>query len=220
MKLLKFGILGCLTLMGLSLGGVSQAGVLQLDGQIREIEGVTISKGAEAQLGSNRYALTTVGAGLRKKKVGLFSVKVYVAQILVSDPAKFVHNLDQALASLDGMRAVALRMNFLRDVEVEKIRASYQESLLRNGIDISKPEVRTFLEAVEDGGPATTKRDMIVAGHRLPDRSEQIVYENSADQSVSINGTSGFVKSIFSIWLGQTTDSELEALRTLLITGY
>jgi hypothetical protein len=61
---------------------------------------------------------------------------------------------------------------------------------------------------------------MIVAGHRLADGSEQIVYENSAGQSVSINGTAGFVKSIFSIWLGQTTDSELEALRTLLITGY
>lgn len=212
---LRFFILGCL-----GYSGVGQAGILQLDGESREIEGVTISKGAEAQLSSNRYSLTTVGAGLRKKKVGIFSVKVYVAQLLASDPAKFVRSLDQALTSLDGIKAVALRMSFLRDVEVEKIRASYQESLVKNGVDLTKPEINTFLEAVEDGGPATARRDMIVAGHRLPDGSEQIVYENSAGQSVFINGTAGFVKSIFSIWLGQTTDSELEALRNLLITGH
>ena len=201
-------------LAALSLSVSANGGVLQHGGTVSEIEGVEISTSAKASVNGHDYELITVGAGLRKKKVSILKVKVYVGQLLVSDPAAFVRDLDGALASLD-----AMRMTFLRSVEVEKIVDAYQKGMEANGLDLAKPENAGFLQAVQAGGDAAGGEDMVVVGEKMADGSEVITYQNSHGQTETITGEPGYLKAIFSLWIGETIEKETEKLKADLIMG-
>ena len=203
----------------LSLSMSANAGVLQHNGVSSEIEGVEISTTAKASVDGRDYELATVGAGLRKKKVSILKVKVYVGQLLVSDQASFVRDLDGALDSLDSMKAVAMRMTFLRSVEVEKLVDAYQKGMEANGVDFSQGEGAAFLQAVEKGGDAAGGEDMVVVGEKLEDGTEIVTYQNSEGQTESIVGPKGFVKAILSLWIGETIEQETEKLKADLIMG-
>lgn len=198
----------------------AQAGVLQLQGNKGNIEGVDISSTAVATVDGRQHNLTTVGAGLRNKKVAIMKVKVYVGQLLVSDAGAFVRDLDKALDSLDAMSAVALRMSFLRSVEVEKLVEAYKLGIEANGLNAGAADVQGFLQAVQDGGEAEGGQDTVVVGEKLADGTELITYQNTAGKTTTVKGVApGFVKGILSLWIGKTIEKETEELKKNLIMG-
>lgn len=197
----------------------AQAGVLQLQGNQGNIEGVDISASAKATVDGRQNDLTTVGAGLRNKKVAIMKVKVYVGQLLVSNAGAFVRDLDKALDSLDAMNAVALRMSFLRSVEVEKLLENYKLGMEANGLNVAAPDVQGFLQAVQDGGEAQGGQDVVIVGEKLADGTELVTYQNSEGKTNTVKGTAGFVKGIFSLWIGKTIEKETEELKKNLIMG-
>src|SRR5690349_16073817 len=103
---------------------VSQAAVLELQAGTKNLEGVNIPTTATLKVEDRETALTTVGAGLRTKKIGFATIKVYVAELLVSAPADFKRTDADALNSTDSMKALALQLTFLRDVDADKIYSS------------------------------------------------------------------------------------------------
>lgn len=202
------------------LGSGAQAGILTLDPSGKSIDGIPIDKDASVSVADRRFELTTVGAGLRSKKVAIISVKVYVAELMVSDPSQFVRTEDGALGSLAGMSEVAIRLGFVRTVDAQTVQSSFQDALAANQIDLTTPQMQAVLNAVAAGGDATEGSAMTLVGERLPDGSEVLTYEDPTGKVTSVSGPAGFVKQIFSIWLGAPSDSGVETLKKALIAGY
>ncbi|MGZ3650861.1 MAG: chalcone isomerase family protein [Bdellovibrionota bacterium] len=195
----------------------AQASVLTSEPGSGVVEGVKISPFAKAKVGNHAYSLRLVGAGLRYKKVAFIKAKVYVGEFFVDAPEKIIKSSDGALASLSTQKAMAIRMTFVRDVDGEKVSNGFKEALETNKVKLDTPAVKSFLDAVKAGGEAKDQKTLVVVGEKLDGAKEQISYENAAGKLVVISGDAGFVRDIFSIWLGKIDDSGLENLKNSIL---
>lgn len=168
------------------------AGVLTLNGDSQRIDNVAIASDGSATVEGRTSALTLAGAGLRAKKVVF--INVYVAQLLMNDPSRFV-----------------------RTVGSGDVQNAFRDSLLANQVDPDSESVKAFLDAVSAGGDAVNGKTLVIVGEKLADGTEVITFENNQGQAIPIHGASGFVKQIFSIWLGKTIDSGLGSLKKTIL---
>jgi hypothetical protein len=175
-----------------------------------ELEGVKVAESVKAQIGTQIYNLGLVGAGLRYKKVAFFKAKVYVGEFFAVSPAKIVKSAEGALASLGAEKVVALRLTFVRDVGGEKVSGGFREALEENKVNLDAPSVKQFLDAVTSGGAVKYHQALTVVGEKVERGKEAISYESAAGRVFRIQGESGFVRDIFSIWLGKINDSGLQ----------
>ncbi|HEY8271624.1 MAG TPA: chalcone isomerase family protein, partial [Pseudobdellovibrionaceae bacterium] len=118
-----------------------------------------------------------------------------------------------ALKSVSEAAPAMMQLHFLRDVEGEKVQTSFKEALEVNKVDLKKPELQKFLEAVRIGGEAKKGKSLSILGSKKSDGSEVITYENSNSKIIAISGGPGFIQDIFSIWLGQPSDDGIEKLK-------
>jgi hypothetical protein len=196
----------------------AQASLLKLEKGDRSIEGVNISKSAEASLDREKATvLSTVGGGLRWKKVLLMKVKVYVAQLMVTSPDRFVKKSSEALKSLDDSEYVAIRLTFLRTVDAPTVQTSFKDALSVNKVDMSSGAVKTFLDAVKQGGDATSGNSLTVLAQKHSDGSETLVYEDCAGKQTTIKGEKGLTQNIMSMWLGRSADDGVVSLKEDLL---
>lgn len=193
------------------------ADILRLEGENGKIETVTIGQTGTINADGQKASVGLIGAGLRTKKVLIANVKVYVAQLLASEPEKFVRTSAQALRSLDNMRVNAIQLHFLRSVEAEKVLVSFQDALIVNQYDLKAPHLKSFLEAVAKGGDALEGKTLTVVTMKNNDGTETVIYENTAGQIQKINGPVGFASQVLSIWLGQPSDAGIESLKSQII---
>jgi hypothetical protein len=211
---LAFG-LGLIGLTSLS----AHAAVLSLQPSGRTLENVAISKSATATIADRTFSLTTVGAGLRSKKVAIVNVKVYVTQLLLSDASRFVRTDAGALDSASGATSSAVRLDFLRSVDAATVQLAFRDSLMANQIDLNDTGIQAFLDAVSAGGDATQGKALTLVLEHLNDGKEAVTYEDTAGKATTIVGEPGLVRKILSIWLGKPTDSGLSNLKKSLIEG-
>jgi hypothetical protein len=193
------------------------ASVLTMGPGLHDVEGVKVSQEGKAAVDGRAYSLKEVGAGLRYKKVALFKARVYVGELLMDAPEKFQKNGDKALDSLGEQKAVAMRMTFLRDVDGAKVSDSFREALEENQVKLDSPAIKEFLEAVKSGGEAKEKATLIVIGEKLAGGREAVTFESSSGKASTVNGDSGLVRSVFSMWLGKIDDSGLEHLKKAIL---
>lgn len=199
------------TLLTLSL--TSNAALLQMEQGTRTIEGVNIAKSAQGKLDSKKIELGSVGAGLRWKKVLLMKVKVYVAQLLISSPERFVRKSTEALKSLDDSESVAIQLSFLRSVDADTVQSSFRDALSANKVDMQNPSVKAFLDAVRLGGDADAGSSLTILVTKHSDGSESLIYEDTAGHLTRINGDKGLSQKVFSIWLGTPADDGVASLK-------
>lgn len=205
--------------MALALGFSAEASVLKLEAGSKSTNGVTISKSGVAEIDGQTYELTTVGSGLRSKKVLLANVKVYVAQLLVSRPTSFVRKDSEALKSLEDSQTVAMHLSFLRTVDADKVQVSFRDALVANHVKILEPEIKKFLAAVSAGGDASANHSLVIVTNKNSDGSETLVYEDTQGRETKITGPRGFTHDIFSIWLGASADDGIAALKRSLLSS-
>lgn len=201
----------------LALGLSANASLLKLTPGQKSNNGVTISTGGTATVDGQSIDLTTVGSGLRNKKVLLANVKVYVAQLLVSKPNSFVHKDDEALKSLDDSDTVAMQLYFLRSVDADKVKVSFRDAFDANKVDVNDAAIKALLNAVASGGDATANGTLTFVGHKHSDGSETLVYEDTAGKQTVIKGDKGLTHDVFSMWLGNPDDDGVAALKTSLV---
>jgi hypothetical protein len=192
---------------------IASAGVLSVTPGAKEIEKVKVSTEAKAKVGDRSYILKVVGAGLRYKKIALFKADVYVGELMMDAPEKFVRTIEGALGSLAQQKAVAIRMSFLRDVEGKKVSSSFEDGLEENKVSLDSANVKAFLEAVKGGGESKKGTTLVVLGEKLAGGKEAVSWEDANGKLTTISGDAGLVKTIFSIWLGEIDDSGLESWR-------
>lgn len=208
----KWIVLSSLLLASLS----SSAAILETKGSGTKIEKLTLPTEAIARVNEQEIPLTSVGAGLRSKKVVFVNVKVYVGQLYVADTAAFQKSEASALTSLKTQNAVAIQMHFLRDVDAENVQNSFQEALKVNGIATDSAEIKQFLTSVSKGGEAKSGKSLIVLGHRH-NGQESVFYEDTAGNVSEIKGGEGFIEKVFSIWLGKAADSGVAKLKSEIL---
>lgn len=193
------------------------AGLLTLKNGASQKEGVNIADSATASVNGQNSELSNVGSGVRTKKVLVANVKVYVAQILVDQPARFQKDENKALASLDESNSAAIRLTFLRTVEADKVQVSFQDALRANGITAQDSETSKFLNAVNAGGDAEQGKALTIVVSKKADGSETLAYENTSGKVSVIEGSKGFMRKVFSIWLGKPVDNDIAALKKQLL---
>lgn len=164
---------------------------------------------------SPAMTLNSIGAGLRDKKVVMVNVKVYVGQLFVSNLEAF--KKADSLNSIEQIEGLAIRLHFLRDVDAENVKNSFRDALKANKVDFKSAEINKFLEAVAAGGEAKSGKTLTVFGHKNADGTETIVYESNDKKATSISGSKGFIKNVFSIWLGTPSDSGVKKLKEAIL---
>ena len=179
-------------------------------------EGVNIPKAATLNLPDRQLGMTTVGFGLRQKKVAFIPVKVYCASVLVSEPASFVRSAanDAALVSLDKMQANAIRLDFVRTVDAATVKSSFAEALTANKVDLNSTNVKAFLNAVATGGDAQSGKALTIAGN---EKTGVVLYEDTNGKIQQVQGDAKLVHDVFSIWFGVPADDGIAALKSELI---
>lgn len=200
-------------------GSFAQASLLKLEKGTRSVEGVNISKSAEATLGDQSVHLGTVGSGLRWKKILLAKVKVYVAQLMVESPERFVKKDKEALKSLDDSNTVAIQLTFLRTVDAPTVQSSFRDALAANKVDLASDAVKNFLNAVKNGGDATSGNSLTILIQKHSDGSETLVYEDSAGKQTQIKGDKGLTQKILAIWLGTPSDEGVASCKADLLAA-
>jgi hypothetical protein len=194
----------------LSLASSAFAGILTLEDSASKVGNVTISKGGKLEVDGRSSSLITVAAGVRSKLGGL--VKVYVGELLVGDKNKFACKAD-ALASLANQKAVAVKMTMLYSISADDLEKAFNDGFENNEIS-ETPAIKAFVAAVKAGGRPASGTKIAFSGEKLEDGSEVVTYENPAGKATSIKGGAGFVKSVFSLWLGNTgSDNGLKNVR-------
>lgn len=204
-------------LLSLMLAELSLAALLTPEGTGPQIEKISLPASASAMVEGETVTLSSVGAGLRVKKVVFVNVKVYAGQLFVSDLKTFKKSESEALGSLKDQKAAAVQMHFLRDVDADNVQKSFKEALKANGINTDETSIKEFLEAVSKGGEAQEGKVLTVLGAKIKDGSEMISYETTSGQASQIKGTTGFIEKVFSIWLGKPADDGVGQLKKSLL---
>lgn len=192
----------------------ASAQILKTQNGSQALEGVPLAASAVTDKGAK---LAFAGAGLRAKKVVMVNVNVYVAQLFAANLTSLKKTESEILNSLTAAQPIALQMHFLRDVEADKVQASFKEAMEANKIDVKKPEVQKILEAVKNGGEAKKGKTLSLVAVKNADNTESITYEDANLKAVTVVGPAGFIKDMFSIWLGQPSDSGVARLKASLL---
>jgi hypothetical protein len=195
----------------------SMAAVLATEVSGQKLEKVVLSKSATATAKDKTINLTSVGAGLRAKKVVFVNVKVYVGELFVADLAKINKTEDAALDSVAAQPAAAFQLHFLRKVDAETVLKSFKESFTMNSINVEDASIKQLLEAVKNGGAAEEGKTLTLFALKNADNTESVTYEGSNGKSTTITGPTGFMKNVFSLWLGKPSDDGVADLKKSIL---
>lgn len=204
-------------LLTLLLSGTASAGLLTTEGAAEKIEKASVFPTASATIEGAATKMTSVGSGLRQKKLVFVSFKVYVAQLFVSNPESFKKSEAEALGSLKDQKAIAIQLHFLRGVDAPDVQKSFLQSLEKNNVDTKSESMKQFLDIVNKGGKAIDGKTLTILGAKLKDGSEVIYYENSNGEVSEVKGATGLINNIFSIWLGTPVDDEVATLKKSIL---
>lgn len=195
----------------------SFAALLTPEGNTEKVEKVPLSAAVTANVEGESLKLSSVGSGLRAKKVVFVNVKVYVGQLFVASPETFKKSESEALGSLKDQKAVAIQLHFLRDVDADNVQKSFKDALKANGIDTEEASLKQFLDSVAKGGEAKEGKALSILAAKLKDGSEAIYYETTGGGLSEIKGAAGFTEKIFAIWLGKPADDGVAHLKKSLL---
>ena len=186
--------------------------------------------------GGRVYTLTSVGIGMAS-----FEWWAYVthereiwAQLFVSHPNAFTRTEVGALRSISNMNAVALKLGF-----VDKDWGGYSEggfvSALKVGLEentsrraIRRPPYDEFLRWWTQEGISKMREinptEILIVGEHVSTGEEIIFIKLYSPEKPSIikqfQGPNGFIRDIFSIWLGRQYGDYFENLKPMLVHGF
>lgn len=194
----------------------ASAGVLTLTPGSKDIEGVKIATGGTATVDGQTLTLTTVGAGLRTKKVLIAKVKVYVATLMATDASAFSRKDGRALDSIGSQAGAAIQLTFLRGVDAATVQSSFKDALDANNVSLNRSEVNALMNAVASSGDAQNGRTLTFVTTSGAG-GDTVTYEGTRGSATTVRGPKGFARDVMSIWLGNPSDSGVAALKEQLL---
>ncbi len=158
------------------------------------------------------HPLTLVGFGIRKKKVVLVNVSVYVAGLYVGQPKDW--NPSDTAASFKKQTKRFLSLTFLRDVPGEKMKNAFADSLESNRLDPKREDIAKALNALTTDMKEGNR--MTLLGITEPGKPQKLIATGSK-APIEVTGNT-LVDDLFSIWFGKPADGNMEDLQAQLKT--
>ncbi len=219
---MKFSLLSAAALALVSLS--AQATLLTITPSGSALEGVQLGSQATVtnDLGTSQIAF--VNAGVRVKKVAVINVKVYVTQFFADQPARFVKTPATAdlavdtssLKSIADLGTVALKLDFVRDLDAASIVDSFDDALKANGLtSATDTGLSEVLRAIEAGGDMYPRDSISIVGVNGA-TNDTLYIENNRGVARKITADNKLVEKMFSIWFGIPADSGLKTLKGAL----
>lgn len=188
----------------------ANAELLKLQGELKNIDGVTVAAGATAVVDGKEVPLTTVASGMRKKFViGPIGTSVYVLQLMANKPEAYVKSNagTEALDSLDQSTVMAAYLEFVYNPSADQVTNAFIDALKANGVDIASGDVAQFLASVKAGGNMQAGDTMTMLISKTA-TGETLSYETAAGVAPVVNGAPGLGKKVMSMWLGKIAASD------------
>jgi hypothetical protein len=160
--------------------------------------------------------MTTIGTGLRKKKIMFVTFSVYSARFLVatSDAPKFERTSVDALGSLDGISAAAMYLTFERSVSAQQLSDSLSAAMNVNGYSVNgNPDLLALAKTISATGSIPSGSVCVLAALRVDSVTDLVVYQAPSGTIASIRGRTGLKRALMSAWFGKPADGGLRALR-------
>ncbi len=191
---------------------VSFADLLTKELSGKDLSGIKLSKAASVKVDQYNVNLTQVAAGLRTKKVLVANVKVYTAELFVSESQAVVKTDLDLLKTVANVKTAAMQLTFLRNVEADKVQVSFRDALVANNVDINTPEIVKLFELMIAGGEAKNQKTMTFVTNKNTDGTETLYFEDTNGKVGTVTGKD-LTKNIFSMWLGVSADDGLKKLK-------
>jgi hypothetical protein len=182
---------------------------------------VNLSSGGVVTLPDGQIIpLTTVGGGLRRKRVVVFQIPVYFGQLLV-DPAAavtFPRDPDRALDALEPIRTVAMHLLFLWDVTGDQISAAFKEAFATNGYNFAeRPDLQELQKIIAMTGSIRRGMTAVLIARAGDNQRDIVVYEAPDGRISQIDGRAGFKRAVLSAWFGKASDAGLRSLKAQIV---
>lgn len=181
-----------LTILISSIG--ANAGILQNKEPGKMIDKIQTYQSVETSIQGQAETLTLVGAATRTRKI-IVHINVYVGEYFKNEKSQ------------------AIRLTFLRDVDSGRIVGAFEDSLKVNKVDMTKPGIKKFLDAVKKSGESTEKSTLVILGTTTAEGMDQVIFENGKGEVTTLVEGKGLASDIFSIWLGKASDDGLLELQ-------
>jgi hypothetical protein len=192
---------------------------LHLNG--REIAGQKISpEGAEVTFNNGKTAhLDLIGADIRIKKATFLNIpiKIYVGQVFGENISAFNCAEDALLPSLKDVKTFAIQLTFLRDITQSQFAdgffASLEKNKEKNGSDRERADIKQMISLLDKLGNLPENTQVTVVGEYRG--NEEWIHTGASKidpvtgkmvKPESIKGAPGFIRAIFSSWLGLPAD--------------
>ncbi len=193
------------------------AGLVEFSGTPKSVtaSGVTAQVFPEAvlQAGDQKINLKLSGFGIRKKPILFTKVNVYLAASYLDDLSQV--KASQPFESIKDTKARVMQLTFLRNLSGAEIRASMEEALILNNVDVNSPAFQTlFGNFTFDIKPGQT---MTVAMYNKGGNLEGVTIEVPATR-FSVEGN--FVGlDLWKGWFGAPVDDGIKDLQPQLLTN-
>lgn len=157
----------------------------------------------------NKVSLVGKSEGIRHKKIALFNINVYQARL-------FVPQKDSKLTKSKALLEVspkAMKINPMRSFSGDKLKEAMLVSYETNKVDASVKAQVEFLgliskHKIEKNNP------VYLVGVTNGDKEElHLIMKNMNEV---IHGHKGFLEEIFSVWLGEPVDSDMQKLQDII----
>ena len=166
--------------------------------------------------GGPTIPMTTIGGGVRKKKILLVTFRVYTARFFVSaaDADKFERTPAHALESLDSIPAVALHLTFERSVSPQQLVDSLNAAMSANGYDVRRDtDLQALSKTIRSSDAIPSGSAAILAAIRVDADIDLVAYQSPSGAIATVRGRSGLKRALMSAWFGKPADRGLRGLR-------
>ena len=174
------------------------------------------SKEVENKLEINYDKLKTVltarGEGIRHKKFAMFNINVYKGKLFFPESMKDIKDPAELLKS----KTIAVKINPMRSFAGDKLKEAMTVSYEKNKVDPSSKAQVEFLDLISKN-KIEKDQPVFLIGVVNKDTEELHLIMNNLNQIII--GSSGFVKEVFSVWLGEPVDADMAKLKSILINN-
>ncbi len=159
----------------------------------------------------NKIKLIGRNQGIRHKKVTVFNINVYEARLFFDISKNKITDAAELISS----NALAVKLNPLRSFSGDKLKEAMLVSYEKNSIKPDSKAQIKFLDLVSRN-KVIKNEPVYLVGQSFEDSDELHLMMKGMDRK--IKGPKGFVKEVFSVWLGIPVDKDLEKLKEILIS--
>lgn len=159
----------------------------------------------------NKVLLIGRNHGIRHKKVTVFNISVYDARLYFEASKNNITDAESLISS----NLLAIKINPLRTFSGDKLKEAMLVSYEKNQIKPDSKAQVEFLDLVSKN-QIIKNEPVILVGHSLSDADELHLMMKGIDKKIT--GPKGFIKEVFSVWLGVPVDKDLEKLKEILVS--